>query len=92
MSSSSGSAQSLLRSASSFTPSSGNDFSEACLAKEQTMGTEPNKRQPDIPQPPDIQPERPDIQPEPRHEEIPPAPDVPEKESPPMSVRHVSSN
>ena len=50
------------------------------------MATEPTKRQPDIPQPPDIQPERPDIQPEPRHEEIPPAPDVPEKQSPPMSV------
>jgi hypothetical protein len=50
------------------------------------MATDPNKRQPDIPQPPDIQPERPDIQPEPRHEEIPPAPDIPEKESPPMSV------
>jgi hypothetical protein len=50
------------------------------------MATEPKKQQPDIPQPPDTRPLQPDIQPEPRHEEIPPAPDVPEKESPPMSV------
>ena len=49
------------------------------------MATDP-KRQPDIPQPPDIQPEKPDIQPERRPEEIPPAPDIPEKELPPMSV------
>ena len=50
------------------------------------MGTEPKERQPNIPRPPDVQPEWPDIQPEPRHEEIPPVPDVPEKESPPLSV------
>ena len=56
------------------------------LIKEQIMAPTPKKPQPDIPQPPDIQPEKPDIQREPRPEEIPPAPDVPEKESPPMSV------
>jgi hypothetical protein len=50
------------------------------------MAAGPTKPQPDIPQPPDIQPERPDIQPEPRHEEIPPAPDLPEQDSPPMRV------
>jgi hypothetical protein len=53
---------------------------------EQSTAGDPKKPPPDIPQPPDIQPEPPDIQPEPRHEEIPPAPDTPEKESPPMSV------
>jgi hypothetical protein len=43
------------------------------------MADEQKRRQPDIPSRPDIQLERPDI-----HGDIPPPPDVPEKESLPM--------